>query len=176
MQALATLSNSSSESSGRRWFPALAFLLLGLASPASAADDIDLLKYELRDLQSEQLQRLDQFRGKTTLVMFFEPECPFCFKQTKILNGIQRECADFQAIGVGVNGSRRDLQEEIRHLDPSFPAYQVNAELQKEVGKVEGTPMMLVADKNGLYSSHLRGYQQLDTLLPVLAKAGLECS
>ena len=91
------------------------------------------------------------------------------------MNQIQDECSDFQAIGVGVNGSRNDLQLELREMRANYPAYQISPALQAEVGKVVGTPLMLVADKLGQFTQHLQGYQKADALIPVLGEAGLTC-
>lgn len=150
-------------------------LIYLLLAPSAHAQTADVLGYQLRSLNNPSTESLAQYRGKTSVLMFFEPECPFCFKQAKILNQIQTECADFQAIGIGVNGNRQDLLDELRHLELTFPAYQINAALQADVGKVEGTPMMIVANKLGQYHTHSYGYQQWETLLPMLLDAGLHC-
>jgi len=147
-------------------------LLLLLCQSAFA---IDLLEYELKDLSGTEVHDLEQYRGDTVLLIFFQPDCGFCVKQSRVLSQIQEECSDFQAIGVGVNGARIDLQTELRRMRATYPAYEISPALQSEVGKVEGTPMMLIGDKQGNFSSHVQGYQQMDALIPLLGEAGLRC-
>ena len=148
-------------------------VLLALFSTKSFA--VDLLNYQLKDLKSVETHNLDQYRGNTFLMIFFQPDCPFCVKQSKVINEIQAECSDFQAIGVGVNSSRSDPQVDARKMRADYPTYEISAPLQAEVGKVVGTPLMLVADKQGVFTEHLQGYQKMDSLIPILGKAGLNC-
>ena len=148
--------------------------LLVLYSSNSLA--VDLLDYSLKELNGVESQPFEQYRGSTVLMIFFQPDCTFCVKQSKVLNQIQQECSDFQAIAVGVNGSRADLQLELREMRATYPAYEISPALQAEVGKVVGTPLMLVADKQGQFTKHLQGYQKIDALIPVLGEAGLACS
>lgn len=136
---------------------------------------VDLLDYQLKDLKSVETHDLEQYRGATVLMIFFQPDCPFCVKQSKVINEILAECPDFQAIGVGVNGSRSDLQLEAREMRSEYPTYEISPALQAEVGKVVGTPLMLIGNKQGLFTEHLQGYQQIDALIPVLGEAGLVC-
>ena len=154
-------------------FYSSALVLFALFSTKSFA--VDLFDYQLKDLKSVETHNLDQYRGDTFLMIFFQPDCPFCVKQSKVINEIQAKCSDFQAIGVGVNGSRNDLQEEARKMRANYPTYEVSASLQAEVGKVVGTPLMLVANKQGIFTRHLQGYQKMDSLIPVLGEAGLNC-
>ncbi|MBX2848611.1 MAG: conjugal transfer protein TraF [Acidiferrobacterales bacterium] len=137
---------------------------------------VDLLNYQLKELNGIESHHLERYRGDTVLMVFFQPDCSFCVKQSKVLNQIQEKCADFQVIGVGVNGSRNDLQVELRAMRANYPAYQISPALQAEVGKVVGTPLMLIANKNGQFTQHLQGYQQIDVLTPELENAGLKCS
>lgn len=149
------------------------FVVLLLLCQAAFA--IDLLEYELKDLTGTEVHDLGQYRGDTILFIFFQPDCSFCVKQSRVLSQIQEECADFQAIAVGVNGSRSDLQLELRKMRATYPAYEISPALQSEVGKVEGTPLMLIGDKDGNFISHVQGYQQMDSLIPLLEEAGLSC-
>ena len=56
-----------------------------------------------------------------------------------------------------------------------YLGYEISPALQAEVGKVVGTPLMLIANKQGQFAQHLQGYQKMDSLIPVLGKAGLAC-
>lgn len=149
----------------------VAFLLF-----CQSAYAVDLLEYQLKELSGTEVHDLGQYRGDTVVMIFFQPDCPFCVKQSRVLNQIQEECEDFQAIAVGVNGSRSDLQVELREMRASYPAYEISPALQSQVGKVVGTPLMLIGDKKGNFTSHLQGYQQMDAIIPVLGEAGLSCT
>lgn len=152
-----------------------ALLVFALFSICSSVLAVDLLDYQLKDLNGLETHDLGQYRGNTVLMIFFQPDCTFCVKQSKVINEIQAECSDFQAIGVGVNGSRSDLQLELREMRADYPGYEISPSLQAEVGKVVGTPLMLIGNKQGQFTQHLQGYQKIDALIPILGEAGLSC-
>ena len=43
-----------------------------------------------------------------------------------------------------------------------FHSYQINRALQKDLGDVEATPLIIFLDLKGEYASHVRGYQNQD--------------
>src|SRR5210317_819288 len=85
------------------------FLTLLIYRPVMAVD-IDLMHYAVADLQTGESTSLEQFRGKPTILLIFEPGCRYCARQARILNGMLDNCSDFQAVAIGLNGSRRNLR------------------------------------------------------------------
>jgi peroxiredoxin len=55
-------------------------------------------------------------RGGVSVLMFFVPECPYCDRQARVLNELQRECRDLHAVAIGINGDRRALQQEAARM------------------------------------------------------------
>ncbi len=144
-------------------------LLLWAAPVVVPAQSVDLLKYTLQSLDEVATEHdLDQYTGKPTILIFFEPECSWCLRQTRVLNELVASCENFQAIAIGVNGTRRALQNTLRRLRAEFPAYQISRTLQEDIGEVEATPLMLLADDTGAFVTHMRGYQRTEVLVPAL--------
>jgi hypothetical protein len=129
-----------------------------------AAAEVDILDYRLRDLLSSDAMELDVFRGGISVLMFFEPDCPYCFRQARVLNELQRECSGVHPVAIGLNGDRRALQEEAARMRAEFPVLEVDERLRHDIGKVEGTPLMLVGDRSGMLVTWLRGLQSVDVL------------
>lgn len=147
---------------------ALAGICLLLAWPLSAVS-ADLMHYELRSLdQAATEHALDRYRGKPTLMIFFEPECAWCLRQMRVLNKLVDECDNFQALAIGANGSRAALRDTLNRMRPDFPSYQISRQLEADIGKVETTPLMLVADEQGEFVTYMRGYQKEEILVPAL--------
>ena len=146
----------------------LAAVLLLLAGPIlgsrlalAETAAIDMLSYDLRPLNElSHASELHELRGELDVLVFFEPDCSWCFKQTQLINHMYQECPDFKAAAIGVNGSRRSLMQEVLRLRPDFPAYQIDANMLAELGAVEGTPLMIFVDDHGDFLTYTRGYQK----------------
>lgn len=147
---------------------AVAGICLLFAWPLSASA-ADLMQYELRSLdQAATEHTLDRYRGTPTLMIFFEPECAWCLRQIRVLNKLIDECENFQALAIGANGSRSALRDTLNRMRPDFPSYQISRELEADIGKVETTPLMLIADEQGEFVTYMRGYQKEEILVPAL--------
>lgn len=146
----------------------LAGLCLLLALPLTTAA-ADLMQYELRSLdRAGSEDALDIYRGTPTLMIFFEPECAWCLRQMRVLNKLVDECDNFQALAIGANGTRSDLLSTLNRMRPDFPSYQISRQLEADIGKVETTPLMLIADDHGEFVTYMRGYQKEEILVPAL--------
>lgn len=144
----------------------LSFLSLSVAVMAA-----DLFKYELRNLETTEVESLSKYRGEETLIVLFEPDCTWCLRQIRTLNSLLESCPSFQALAVGVNGNRRSYLETLNLLRPDFPAYEISRELYEDLGGAEtvaGTPVMLWGDANGELVTYSVGYQKKNVLLPAL--------
>lgn len=158
-------------------YPSL-ILLLMLGAAQIRADSVapSLLDYELRSLAAPDVHSLLRYRGKPVLMVFFEPECTWCFRQVRAINALGKGCAGtFTALAVGVNGSRESLRKELRRLKPDFPAYQASAELMASLGGVPATPLTLLGDTRGGYLSWLSGYAPEDRLADFMRTGGASC-
>ena len=85
--------------------------LLALAA-AQAGAAVDMLSYVLRDLSSTGDIDLEDYRGKITLLMFFEPDCEYCLRETRVINTLLAECPGLQPVAIGANGSRSGGAQE----------------------------------------------------------------
>jgi thiol-disulfide isomerase/thioredoxin len=137
---------------------------------APATGEVDILDYRLRDLLSADAMELEVFRGGISVLMFFEPECPYCYRQARVLNQLQRECRDLHPVAIGINGDRRALQREAERMRAEFPALEIDERLQRDIGKVEATPLMLVGDRSGMLVTWLRGLQSAAALRALLER------
>ncbi|PLW69618.1 peroxiredoxin family protein [Pseudohalioglobus lutimaris] len=147
----------------------LRLLPLLFALSAVADEPGSLLDFELRSLGEPGRHSLDQYQGAPLLLMFFEPECSWCYRQFKVLNKLYAQCpGEFRPVAVGVNGSRRELLAEYRRVRPAFPAYQASSKLLAAIGGVPATPFTLMADGSGKPLGWLRGYMPEDELRPLL--------
>lgn len=137
----------------------LRLFLFSVALPAWSGEAETLLDFELRSLEGPERHSLQQYRGTPVMMMFFEPDCSWCFKQFRVFNQLSDECAgSVRLVAVGVNGSRRELLSEYRKSKPQFPTYQASASLLDAIGGVPATPFTLVADAQGQPLGWLRGY------------------
>lgn len=137
-----------------------------------------LLEYELKSLQAPELHKLERYAGKPLLLVFFKPECSWCFRQVRAINQLQETCRhQFQALAVGVEGNRTWLKETLRRMRPEFPAYEASPRLLKDLGGVPATPFSLLGDAGGEYRNYLRGYIPPERLAGILETAGnFECA
>ena len=137
----------------------LSFLSLSVAVMAA-----DLFKYELRNLETTEVESLSKYRGEETLIVLFEPDCTWCLRQIRTLNSLLESCPSFQALAVGVNGNRRSYLHLVWLLLKRLQLYE-------DLGGAEtvaGTPVMLWGDANGELVTYSVGYQKKNVLLPAL--------
>ncbi len=155
----------------------LATLLLAVFS-ASAASQTPLLGYTLRDLNSAKNNMdLKQFEGTPVMFVFFEPDCPWCFKQVKTTNQVWSNCPEsFQPIAVGVHGNRSQLKKEAHRLRAQFPTLQASPELINDIGEIPGTPLIIFSDNSGNYTAHYRGFHNRERLIQLLSNQSIACT
>lgn len=139
--------------------------MLTLLAGAALASNAYLLDFELRSLEEPVVHDLGRYEGKPVLMMFFEPDCSWCYRQVRTINRLGEDCgAKFTAIAIGVNGNRAALQKELRRLRPDFPAYQASPALMEAIGEIDATPLSLLGDSNGDFLNWARGYLPEDEL------------
>ncbi|MCL2913552.1 redoxin domain-containing protein [Shewanella corallii] len=150
-------------------------LMLGAIAPRAVA--LELLGFEHQSLSDGSISNLKHLKGKPTLLMFYEPDCPWCFKQGRAFNKLLSHCGEeLQIVALGTHGDKASLKRELWKMKPDFPGFIAGQEMINSVGNLPATPMTLVADSNGEFISYMRGYIKLETLEPLLKKQlGLIC-
>lgn len=146
----------------------LTTILWTLPAIASASD---ILGYEHENLSNGQLEALDALRGKSSFLLFFQPDCKWCLKQSKTLDKMLATCPrQVNAAALGVHATRHELKKELRRLRPDYPAYKTGDRMLEELQGVPATPIMLLADEHGKFVQSFRGYVPADQLAQILAE------
>ncbi|MGI9229199.1 MAG: TlpA family protein disulfide reductase [Gammaproteobacteria bacterium] len=149
-------------------------LLAGLLVSIQGATEKtpSILGFRLLNLDSAEVESLQQFKGKPTLMTFFQPDCNWCLRQFRVLNRLHQRCGTaINLLAVGVNGNRRELKQELLRLRPGFSAYQANAGLMESLGRMPATPFAIEANAAGHFTGWTQGYlpqQQLEAALTTL--------
>ncbi len=139
-----------------------------LSNPAWSSSLLDL---KLLDLQEHRSLSLHDFLNKTgsednketskekiILLSFFEPNCPWCYRQMKVFNKLQDTCNhSIQPVMVGINGNAIALRKDLRKAKVHFPALKANKQLRQQFD-VPATPWTLMIDAEGQLITTIRGY------------------
>ncbi len=138
-------------------------LLLSCVLPLQAAQ---LSRdYQYQELRGQKLTDLSHLEGKTTAMMFFEPECSWCIKQAATLKKLYQECdQQMQPIALGVNGNKLALKRALFRLNFPFDAYHAPMALLRDMGGVPATPILLVLNEQGELVKGYRGYTDSEEL------------
>ncbi|WP_299011504.1 hypothetical protein [uncultured Shewanella sp.] len=129
------------------------------------------LNYQHDNLVTHQKETLQRFMGKPSLLMFFEPDCPWCFKQGKAFNQLLIDCPDaINLVALASHGDKRILRKAAWKMKLHFPAYLANNAMMNTLGSLPATPITLILDDSGHLHSLIRGYVKLEQLLPQLKK------
>ena len=134
-------------------------------------------EYSQVDLGSAEAVQLTSNQSELYVVLFFEPNCSWCFKQTQVLNQYLRHCSNaVQIYGLGVNGNRQELKAESWRLRARFPLYMASDELIADLGKVDATPLTILFDDQGQVVTYVKGYLPYKKWLSFLkGKVGASC-
>ena len=151
--------------------------MLAVFATVAAAESPDLLRFEHENLRTGETEALDDLRGQASLLLFFQPDCAWCLRQTRVIDKMLETCPHaLNAAALGVHGERHQLKAELRRLRPGFPAYKTGRKMIAELQGVPATPVMLLADSSGRFSQFFSGYIPRDRLESILAEShGLRC-
>lgn len=138
-------------------------IILLCAAPLSAAQlTVD---YQFKDLRGQTTSNLAHLHGKPVAMMFFEPECPWCIKQARVLKKLHQECEQqVHPVALGVNGDNVRLKRALFRLNFPFEAYRPPSNLVQEMGGIPATPILLLLDEHGVLIKGYRGYTAMDEL------------
>lgn len=152
------------------------YIVLLLFSPLLCATSF--YDYPLVDLATGDQQQLT-LNKSPSVILFFEPDCPWCFKQSKVFNRYLANCSAYvDIIGIGVNGNRQQLKKEAWRLKASFPLYMASAELLASTGKITSTPLLLILNDSGTIIAHRRGYadfENFESLIQQHSSSAINC-
>lgn len=150
----------------------IVWLSLWLSLPAPAGTD-SLLEYALKDLNTGRSEALLQFQGKPVIISFFEPECPWCFKQLQDLEQMQLDCQQMiQPLAIGVNGRPAGLKQLFARTRVKFPAFIASNRMLADIGGVPATPISVFIDQEGKLLGAVRGYKPLPEIYALLEQVG----
>jgi thiol-disulfide isomerase/thioredoxin len=148
-------------------------LLLVLISLGVAPQAFSYLEeIQLPSLRDKATINTADLYGKVVLLSFFEPDCPWCYRQMKVFNQIQSECDErLQPLSVGIHGTDQKLRSELRRAKVQYPAVRGTPALIQLTGEINATPWTLVFGPKGKLLVTWRGYMkfaQVQALFPKL--------
>ncbi|BCV59956.1 TlpA family protein disulfide reductase [Shewanella algae] len=114
--------------------------------------------YLFQPLRGQEQQTLAHLEGQSAVLMFFEPECPWCVKQAAVLKKLHQLClGHLQPVALGVNGNQLALKRALFRLNFPFEAYRAPLELVRDMGGIPATPILLLLDSKGRLIKGYRG-------------------
>ena len=149
---------------------ALLLILISLGVAPQAFSYLD--EIQLPSLKNKTKVSMADFRGKVVLLSFFEPGCPWCYRQMKVFNQIHSECDEIlQPLSVGIHGAKQKLRSELRRAKVQYPAVRSTPALIQLTGEINATPRTLIFGPRGKLLFTGRGYikfEQIQKLFPEL--------
>ncbi|MBR9729111.1 TlpA family protein disulfide reductase [Shewanella intestini] len=134
---------------------------LVVSSQLSAQSHTNAMSVEnitLKNLRTSELSVAYQ-DNKPTVLMIFQPGCPWCKKQGHIIEKLQQACGDKIHFNlVGDNGSKQQLKRELRHFSKQLESLQSSNLFIRQSGGVKGYPTTLVIDNQGHIVAKHRGF------------------
>ena len=149
---------------------ALLLILISLGVTPQAFSSLHDI--QLPSLKNQATMSMAAFHGKVVLLSFFEPNCPWCYRQMKVFNQIQSECDEIlQPLSVGIHGTNQKLRSELRRAKVQYPAVRSTPTLIQLTGEINATPWTLIFKPKGQLLVTRRGYmkfEQIQALFPEL--------
>jgi thioredoxin-related protein len=157
-----------------RWQALL--LVLFLALPGMATGAPSLLDFRLGDIRSGEMRSLQEFQGRRTFLVFFEPDCPWCVKQMRALEELGQQCPErIQTVTAGVHGKLPEYRRLLRVAGTDQPAFMASNRLVAAIGGVTATPYTLFLDARGQPTHRLQGYIPAPEMRVWLEEQGVAC-
>ena len=152
-----------------RFFCLCLFLLSGLSLNASAGDAARQGLYALPATPLNNAPEFETLADEMTLVILFQPGCPWCAFQFRDAEAFKRDRAPFiQLSAVSRNGSLSELLTELNKYGTSIPAWQSSPELLEALGQTPGTPCVYLVRPEGVVARHRCGRLTEDELVRFL--------
>ena len=133
--------------------PSLAFSQVNSPSIGSA------IPWSQVKLLNDEVLKSSQLKGQVLVTYFWASWCPFCAQQTP---EIEKLSVKYQSQGLFVLGVSvdKDLSAAKIHLQKNrynFPSIWLDPQLQSELKKPTGVPVVMVYDKSGLLVQYEKG-------------------
>jgi len=142
---------------------ALLLILTGLGIAPQAFSSLH--EIQLPSLKSQATVSMADFRGKVVLLSFFEPNCPWCYRQMKVFNQIQSACDEIlQPLSVGIHGTNQKLRSGLRRAKVQYPAVRGTPALIQLTGEINTTPWTLIFGPNGQLLATRRGHMEFEKI------------
>lgn len=113
-------------------------------------------KYEIegQDLETDKLLGPDLLTKDINIVSIWQPSCPPCEEELKIMEAVHKEFQDINFIGLAYAEDNNSILGKIQDLNLTFNNYRMtNDFLEKYSDKISSTPTTLYLDKEG-YEIH----------------------
>ncbi len=123
-------------------------MVLGFLAGLKASSIADsCLRIPLMGLDGKQYT-LEDFRGKTSLLIFWRSTCPHCRAELPRIKELVEEIGDrVNIIAVSLDTDDEYFKNYIEELKPNFPIYR-SLELRPCIGGIRGVPTLFVLDEN----------------------------
>lgn len=97
--------------------------------------------------------------AKPLITMVYQPNCPWCKRQSKALATLVERCADQISINiVGHKGSKQALKRELKHYPGLLSAYLADHAFLRAIGGVKASPTILFYNEKGQLVKKQRGF------------------
>ena len=136
-----------------------AFAVIVLATTSLSAQ-ANFFEYQLKNLRnSNQTDSILNTNKVGAIAMIFQPDCPWCKKQSATMAQLQKKCGNILNISViGTKGSTMQLKRELRHFDDSLNAFSADTTFLRLAGGFQASPTTLFFDQKGELLLKQRGY------------------
>ncbi|MBP7795974.1 MAG: TlpA family protein disulfide reductase [Elusimicrobiales bacterium] len=105
--------------------------------------------------------RLDDYKNKPVMVIFFAENCPYCLKAGPYIQSIYKKYnpEGLSVIGISIRDSRESAVEFQKRTGVMFPLAYSGKEIAKNYG-ISGVPFIYVLDKNHNMIKMWAGYDE----------------
>nr|WP_321440563.1 hypothetical protein [uncultured Hyphomonas sp.] len=119
---------------------------------------------------------LEAYAGGSSVVILFQPHCPWCLKQFREAEAFAEARPDVPILAASLKGSRADLISELNRAHTDLPAYRSSPALLQQLGEPEGTPRIYVLNADGTITAVARGLQDIHALEALVSSSELSSS
>ena len=109
-----------------------------------------------------------EFAGHITLIILFQPDCPWCVRQVKAAEDLQPLAPFLKMALVSLTGRKDPLIHEVLKARTEIPAYQGSPDLLKALRNTPGTPCVYLITPDGRLVAYRRGKQSTEDLYNML--------
>ena len=123
-----------------------------------AEASLDLLQGSVEDLKADRKIDLSIYKGKPSILTFFQPGCESCHRLIKIFQCIDEKYpGKFNILYFGIFADKVKLTKAITEFQIPYPAYYASQELLKKISRVKYTPYTIITNENGELSGTIGG-------------------